>query len=85
MPEHVRTAVREPPDDQETQIAEHDIETTIPTKPLINVDATILIRSDGAKLGELHISKGTADWRSKNKNTLKAISWERFPKLMDEA
>ncbi len=56
MPEHVRTAVREPPDDQETQIAEHDIETTIPTKPLINVDATILIRSDGAKLGELHIS-----------------------------
>ncbi|MDX6296686.1 MAG: hypothetical protein QOI51_543 [Nocardioidaceae bacterium] len=66
-------------------MAEHDIEITIPTKPLINVYATILIRSDGAKLGELRISKGTADWRSKNKRNFKPIRWERFAQLMDEA
>lgn len=66
-------------------MAEHDIEITLPTKPLINADATILIRSDGTKLGELHISKGSADWRSKNKRTAKTISWERFAELMDEA
>ncbi len=66
-------------------MAEHDIEITLPTKPLINVDATIVIRSEGAKLGELRISKGSVDWRSRNKRTVKAITWERFAELMDDA
>ena len=66
-------------------MAEHDIEITLPTKPLVNVDATIVIRSEGAKLGELRISRGSVDWRARNKRTTKAITWERFAELMDDA
>lgn len=32
---------------------EHDIEITLPSKPLANVDMTLVIKSDGKKLGEL--------------------------------
>ena len=64
---------------------EHDIEITLPSKPLANVDMTLVIKSDGKKLGELHVSKGSADWRWTRKRTAKIISWERFAQLMDEA
>jgi hypothetical protein len=50
-------------------VAEHEIEITLPRKALMNVDAKILIKSDGRKLGELHVSKGTVDWKAKGKKT----------------
>jgi hypothetical protein len=64
---------------------EHDIEITLPSKPLVNVDATIVVRSDGQKLGELHISKGSVDWKAAGKQRAKPISWERLAALLDEA
>jgi hypothetical protein len=62
----------------------HDIEITLPSKPLLNVDTTIVIKSDGQKLGELHISKGSLDWKSKSKQRGRSISWERVASLLDQ-
>jgi len=65
-------------------MAEHDIELTIPSKPLMNVDATLVVRSDGKKLGELHISKGTVDWKPAGKKTAAYITWEDFSNMLNK-
>jgi hypothetical protein len=62
----------------------HDIWMTFPDKPLKNVDTTIAIWSDGEKLGELALSRGSLDWRSARKKRVKRIAWERLAALLDE-
>ena len=62
----------------------HDIWLSFPAKRLNNVDTTIEIYSGGTKRGELHISQGTIDWKSRNKKTAHWMTWERFADLMDE-
>ena len=62
---------------------EHEIEIALPRKALINADAMIVIRSDGKKLGEMHLSKGSLDWKSTRKRGVRSISWERLADLLD--
>jgi hypothetical protein len=57
---------------------DHEILITLPTKPLKNADTRIAIKSDKVKLGELHVSQGTIDWKPAGKQTAKKISWERL-------
>jgi hypothetical protein len=64
-------------------VPKHHIEISLPTKPLKNVDTTISVWSDNAFLGELRISRGTLDWRSARKKTVKRIAWERLATLLD--
>ncbi len=66
-------------------MAEHEIQITLPRKALMNVDAKILIKSEGKKLGELHISKGTVDWKAKGKKQAKYFTWERFAEVLNGA
>lgn len=63
----------------------HSIEITLPSKPIKNADTVIGVWSDGDKLGELRISKGTVDWRRGSKKTWKYITWEKFADLLDGA
>jgi hypothetical protein len=63
--------------EQESQLPTHDIEITLPTKPLKNVDTTITIRSDRKLLGRLHLSRGTIDWQRAGYNA-RPIEWEDF-------
>lgn len=63
----------------------HEIEITLPTKPLKNVDATITVWSDNEKLGEMHVSRGSLDWKAAHKKSAKRISWERLADLLDQA
>ena len=62
----------------------HHIEISLPTKPLKNVDTTISIWSDNEKLGELRVSRGTLDWKSARRKSVKRFSWERFAEMLDE-
>jgi hypothetical protein len=67
-------------------VAEHRI-TVHPSKPL-SVDAADLVievTSDGEKLGELRVSRGSIDWAPRNHSYATSLSWERFDKLMREA
>ena len=61
----------------------HHIEITMPTKPLKNVDTTIAVWSDGQKLGELQISRGSLDWQSARKKNAKRIRWEDLAYVLD--
>jgi hypothetical protein len=61
----------------------HEISITLPRKPLKNVDTTIEIKSDGEKLGELLISKGSLDWVPAGAQKPRRISWEDLAFLLN--
>ena len=63
----------------------HDVEMSIPTtKVVLHADVVFEVRSDGEKLGELRISKGTIDWAPANTRTPVQLTWEQFDRLMRE-
>ena len=63
----------------------HHVEMSIPTtKVVLSADVVFEVRSNGDKLGELRISKGSIDWSPTNaKNPIKR-TWEQFDRLMRE-
>ena len=63
-------------------MAQHEIEVEVPAKVILHKDVKFIIKSDGLKLGELRISKGTIDWRPGNKRKVVSLTWERFDALM---
>lgn len=63
----------------------HQIDMKIPTtKAVLHADVVFEIRSDGEKLGELHISKGSIDWYHANAHKPTRLRWERFDQVMEE-
>jgi hypothetical protein len=56
---------------------------SLPQGLVINSDVEFVVSSNGKKLGEVHLSKGTIDWRPAGaKKAEYKISWERFAELM---
>jgi hypothetical protein len=66
-------------------MATHDIEVEIPPRLVLHKDVSFVIKSDGLKLGELRVSKGTIDWRPGNKRKVVSLTWEQFDKVMRES
>lgn len=65
-------------------MATHKITMSLPAGVVINSDIEFVVMSGTTKLGELHLSKGSIDWRPKNsKKTEYRLTWERFAKLME--
>jgi hypothetical protein len=65
-------------------MARHSISMSLPTGLVINSDVEFVITSDDAKLGELHLSRGTIDWRpTHSKKTEHALTWEKFAALIE--
>jgi hypothetical protein len=62
---------------------EHRI-TVFPSKPLDvqAADLVIEITSDGEKLGELRVSRGSIDWAPRAYKRLYSLEWERFDEVM---
>ena len=51
-----------------------------------NADVTFVVHSDGDKLGELRISRGTLDWWPAHSKTRHAsLTWEQFATVMEDA
>ncbi len=65
-------------------MAVHDIEIELPPKVVLHKDVTFVVRSGGAKLGELRVSKGSLDWVPGKHHFGCRLSWERFDDLMQE-
>ena len=45
---------------------------------------TLVIRSQGKKLGELEVGQGSVRWTGKYRQVTKRINWTRFAKHMDD-
>lgn len=68
-------------------MAKHTI-TVYPSKPLdvASADLVIEVASGSKKLGELWISRGSIDWKSRNKQYAStSMPWEKFAELMEQA
>jgi hypothetical protein len=61
----------------------HEIEASLPAHRIVNTDVTVIVKSNGTKLGELLMSKGSIDWRPSKHQTSFRMSWERFARLME--
>jgi hypothetical protein len=61
----------------------HDVDMSIPTtKVVLHADVVFEVRSDGDKLGELRVSKGTIDWVPVNAKIPIRLTWEQFDRQM---
>ncbi|MBX3655194.1 MAG: hypothetical protein KF686_13495 [Ramlibacter sp.] len=57
----------------------------INSKVVLRKDVEIEIKTDGAKLGTLLISKGNVEWvPSGNSVNKRRLSWKRFAALLEE-
>ena len=65
-------------------MARHDIEVEIPPKVVLNSDVRFVVRSDGEKLGELLVSRGSLAWVPGHSASAIHLRWERFDDLMRE-
>jgi hypothetical protein len=65
-------------------MARHDIEMEIPPKVVLNSDVRFVVRSDGVKLGELLVSKGSVAWVPGHSPQAIHVRWEQFDALMRE-
>lgn len=64
-------------------MAKHIVNMSIPTtKMVLSADVVFEVRSDGEKLGELRVSKGTIDWAPVNAKNPYRRSWEQFDRMM---
>jgi hypothetical protein len=51
----------------------------------LHADVVFEVRSDGEKLGELRISKGTLDWAPSSAKIPIRMTWEQFDRFMRES
>jgi hypothetical protein len=67
-------------------VAKHDVAFAIPQKFVLSKDVEFNVKSNGAKLGTLLISKGNIEWVPAS-NTVKKyrLSWEMFADVMETA
>jgi hypothetical protein len=62
----------------------HEIESHIPAVNVLNTDMTVIVRSNGKKLGQLTISRGSIDWAPAGYKTSWTMTWEQFAGTMKD-
>ncbi len=60
----------------------HGIEIAIPPKIVLNSDVRFVVRSDGEKLGELLVSRGSIAWLPGHSPNPIHVQWQRFDEMM---
>ena len=64
-------------------MATHNVSFEIPQKLVLAKDVVFDIKSDGAKIGSLLISKGNIEWVPARKSVKKRrLTWEKFAQVM---
>jgi len=66
-------------------VAQHELALHLQKVSISGRDFELEVRSAGKKLGELHFSKGTVDWRpAYSKGTEYRLAWEKLAELFEE-
>jgi hypothetical protein len=61
----------------------HKVIMRQPKEIVMNSDIEFIVRENGKKLGELHVSKGSIEWLPNNGRFKRRMSWSKFAQLMD--
>lgn len=62
----------------------HDVEFTVPARPLGRADVEFAVNKDGELLGTLAVSNGSLVWFPRSTTNGHKIGWEEFDQLMKE-
>jgi hypothetical protein len=65
-------------------MARHRVIMRQPNEIVMNADIEFIVREDGKKLGELHVSKGSIEWLPNNGRFKRRMRWSKFAELMSE-
>jgi hypothetical protein len=63
-------------------MATHKVTMRQPTEIEVNADVEFVIRENGRKIGELHVSKGSIEWLPSNGRYKRRMRWSKFAELM---
>jgi hypothetical protein len=62
----------------------HEVHMEMPSSVVLHSDVRFIVWSDGQKLGELLVSKGSVAWLPANHSTEFHLGWERFGAIARE-
>ena len=65
-------------------MARHRVIMRQPNEIVMNADIEFIVREDGKKLGELHVSKGSIEWLPNNGRFKRRMSWSKFAERMSD-
>lgn len=50
----------------------------------LNTDVEFVIKENGKKIGELHVSKGSIEWLPSNGRYKRRMRWSKFAQIMEQ-
>ena len=62
----------------------HDVNFSVPKRPLGRADVEFQVKRDGSMCGTLRISKGTLVWLPSNTTYGYRLGWKKFDQLMQD-
>lgn len=63
-------------------MATHKVLMRQPTEIEVSSDIEFVVRENGRKIGELHVSKGSIEWLPSNGRYKRRMRWSKFAELM---
>jgi len=63
-------------------MATHKVLMRQPTEIEVISDIEFVVRENGRKIGELHVSKGSIEWLPSNGRYKRRMRWSKFAELM---
>jgi hypothetical protein len=55
-----------------------------PSEIEVTTDFEFVVRENGRKIGELHVSKGSIEWLPSNGRYKRRMRWSKFAELMSQ-
>ena len=65
-------------------MAVHKVIMRQPNQREVTVDIEFIIKENGRKIGELHVSKGSIEWLPSNGRYKRRMRWSKFAELMSQ-
>jgi hypothetical protein len=62
----------------------HKVTMKQPREQILNKDVIFVVREGENKLGELHVSKGSIEWKPSNGRFKRRMRWSKFAQFMDD-
>lgn len=64
-------------------MATHNVIMRQPRDKIVNSDVVFVIKEGDKKLGELHVSKGSIEWKPSNGRFKRRMRWSKFAEFME--
>lgn len=64
-------------------MATHKVIMRQPRDKIVNSDVVFVIKEGDKKLGELHVSKGSIEWKPSNGRFKRRMRWSKFAQFME--